>query len=93
MASIAISPHLYHLHPIEQHPHRPTIILVVIQASLLDRRISRPHALIKPLDAGANITKLQEWLGDANITMTRVSNHRKTRPEDSPVFKVKSYLE
>src|ERR1039458_3517827 len=38
------------------------------------------------LDAGANIAKVQEWLGHATISTTRVYDHRKTRPEDSPVF-------
>jgi hypothetical protein len=30
---------------------------------------------------------VQEWLG-ANIATTRIYDHRKTRPEDSPTFKV-----
>jgi len=42
-----------------------------------------------PPDPGANIAKVQEWLGHANISTTRVADHRKTRPEDSPVFMVK----
>jgi hypothetical protein len=29
----------------------------------------------------------QEWLGHANIATTRIYDHRKTRPEDSPTFK------
>jgi hypothetical protein len=36
----------------------------------------------------ANIAKVQEWLGHGNITTTRIYDHRKTRPEDSPAFKV-----
>ena len=39
--------------------------------------------------AGADIAKIQEWLGHANICRTRVYDQRKTRPEDAPVFKVK----
>jgi integrase/recombinase XerD len=31
---------------------------------------------------------MQEWLGHANITTTRIYDHRRTRPEDSPTFKV-----
>jgi integrase len=31
---------------------------------------------------------VQEWLGHANIATTRIYDHRKTRPEDSPTFKV-----
>ena len=32
--------------------------------------------------------KVQEWLGHANIATTRIYDHRKTRAEDSPTFKV-----
>jgi integrase len=31
----------------------------------------------------------QEWLGHANIATTRLYDRRKTRPEDSPTFKVR----
>jgi len=50
---------------------------------------ARATAATNALDAGADIAKVQEWLGHANISTTRVYDHRKTRPEDSPVFKVK----
>lgn len=36
----------------------------------------------------AHIAKVQEWLGHANISKTRIYDHRKTRPEDSPTCKV-----
>ena len=53
----------------------------------------RPHALrataaTNALDHQADIAKVQEWLGHANIATTRIYDHRKTRPEDSPTFKV-----
>jgi integrase/recombinase XerD len=40
------------------------------------------------LDHQADIAKVREWLGHANIATTRIYDHRKTRPEDSPTFKV-----
>ena len=49
---------------------------------------ARATAATNALDAGADIAKVQEWLGHANISTTRVYDHRKSRPEDSPVFKV-----
>ena len=48
----------------------------------------RATAATNALDHGADIAKVQEWLGHANIATTRVYDHRKTRPEDSPTFKV-----
>lgn len=37
----------------------------------------------------ADIAKVQEWLGHANVSTTRLYDPRKTRPEDSPTFHVK----
>jgi len=37
-------------------------------------------------DHQADIAKVQEWLGHANIATTRIYDHCKTRPEDSPTF-------
>jgi site-specific recombinase XerD len=48
----------------------------------------RATAATNALDRGADIAKVQEWLGHANISTTRVYDHRRTRPEDSPTFKV-----
>lgn len=52
-----------------------------------------PHALrataaTNALEHEADIAKVQEWLGHANISTTRIYDRRKTRPEDSPTFKV-----
>ena len=49
---------------------------------------ARATAATNALDAGADIAKAQEWLGHANVSTTRVYEHRKIRPEDSPTFKV-----
>ena len=48
----------------------------------------RATAATNALDRQADIAKVQEWLGHANIATTRIYDHRKTRPEDSPTFKV-----
>ena len=48
----------------------------------------RATAATNALDHHADIAKVQEWLGHANIATTRIYDHRKTRPEDSPTFKV-----
>lgn len=52
-----------------------------------------PHALrataaTNALEHAADIAKVQEWLGHANIATTRLYDKRATRPEDSPTFKV-----
>jgi integrase/recombinase XerD len=48
----------------------------------------RATAATNALDHEADIAKVQEWLGHSNIATTRIYDHRKTRPEDSPTFKV-----
>jgi site-specific recombinase XerD len=48
----------------------------------------RATAATNALDNQADISKVQEWLGHANIATTRIYDHRRTRPEDSPTFKV-----
>jgi site-specific recombinase XerD len=52
-----------------------------------------PHALrataaTSALEHNADIAKVQEWLGHASISTTRVYDRRGSRPEDSPTFKV-----
>lgn len=49
----------------------------------------RATAATNALDHQADIAKVQEWLGHANIATTRIYDHRTTRPEDSPTFKVR----
>jgi DNA-binding ferritin-like protein len=44
----------------------------------------RATAATNALDHQADIAKVQEWLGHANIATTRIYDHPKTRPEDSP---------
>lgn len=52
-----------------------------------------PHALrataaTSALEHHADIAKVQEWLGHASISTTRVYDRRCSQPEDSPTFKV-----
>ena len=48
----------------------------------------RATAATNALDHCADIAKVQEWLGHANISTTRLYDRRGSRPEDSPTFKV-----
>jgi site-specific recombinase XerD len=52
-----------------------------------------PHALrataaTSALEHNADIAKVQEWLGHASISTTRVYDRRGSKPEDSPTYKV-----
>ena len=52
-----------------------------------------PHALRATaatcaLEHQADIARVQEWLGHANISTTRVYDRRGSKPEDSPTFRV-----
>lgn len=42
----------------------------------------------KHVGISVDIAKVQEWLGHVSISTTRVYVHRKSRPKDSPMFKV-----
>ena len=48
----------------------------------------RSTAATNALEHEADIAKVQDWLGHANISTTRLYDKRKSRPEDSPTFKV-----
>ena len=48
----------------------------------------RATAATNALDHSADIAKVQEWLGHSNISTTRLYDRRKTKPEESPTFKV-----
>jgi len=48
----------------------------------------RATAATNALEHEADIAKVQEWLGHANIATTRLYDRRQQRPEDSPTFKV-----
>jgi len=50
----------------------------------------RATAATNALENEADIAKVQEWLGHANISTTRLYDKRKMRPEDSPTFRVRN---
>jgi integrase/recombinase XerD len=50
--------------------------------------IMRARATTNALEHEADIAKVQEWLDHADISTTRIYDRRKSRPEDSPTFKV-----
>lgn len=49
----------------------------------------RSTAATNALENKSDIVRVQEWLGHANISTTRLYDHRNSRPEDSPTFRVK----
>lgn len=49
----------------------------------------RATAATNALEHEADIAKVQEWLGHANISTTRLYDKRNTRPEDSPTLKIR----
>jgi integrase/recombinase XerD len=49
----------------------------------------RATAATNALSHDSDITKVQEWLGHANVSTTRLYDRRKSRPEDSPSFRAK----
>jgi integrase/recombinase XerD len=48
----------------------------------------RATAATNALSHEADIAKVEEWLGHANVSTTRLYDRRKARPEDSPTFRV-----
>src|SRR5208337_2370263 len=49
----------------------------------------RATAATNALSHEADIAKVQEWLGHANASTTRLYDRRKNKPEDSPTFRVR----
>lgn len=48
----------------------------------------RATAATNALEHDADMAYVQTWLGHANISTTRLYDHRKSRPADSPTFRV-----
>ncbi len=49
----------------------------------------RATAITNALERGADIARVRDWAGHANISTTTLYDKRKERPEDSPTFQVK----
>jgi integrase/recombinase XerD len=47
----------------------------------------RANVATNALHHDADIAKVQEWLGHANIATTRIYDRRRSKPEGSPTFK------
>lgn len=63
------------------------------KAADIDEEHFSPHSLrataaTNALEHEADIARVQQWLGHANIATTRLYDKRASRPEDSPTFKV-----
>lgn len=63
-------------------------ILVNIDVEGFGPHALRATAATNALEHDADIAKVQQWLGHANISTTRVYDRRQLRAEDSPTFKV-----
>jgi integrase/recombinase XerD len=61
---------------------------VSVQVNGLCVHSFRATAATNALPHEADIAKVQEWLGHANVSTTRLYD-RRTRPEDSPTFRVR----
>ena len=61
---------------------------VGISVELFGPHALRATAATNALEHDADIAKVQEWLGHADISTTRLYDKRRTCPEDSPTFKV-----
>ena len=57
-------------------------------ASEIGAHACRATAGTNALENGADIAKVKEWFGHANLATTQLYDRRKSRPEDSPTFKV-----
>jgi integrase len=60
-----------------------------VRGSLLSITPLRATAATNALTNKADIAKVQEWLGHANISTTRLYDRRGSKPEESPTFHVK----
>jgi integrase/recombinase XerD len=48
----------------------------------------RATAITNALENNADLEKVQEWVGHANVSTTRLYDRRQARTEESPTFRV-----
>lgn len=59
-----------------------------LDASVISNHSMRATAATNALSHEADIAKVQEWLGHSNVSTTKLYDRRKSKPEDSPTFRV-----
>jgi integrase len=62
--------------------------LIGIEEAAVSVHGMRATAATNALEHEADIAKVQEWLGHASISTTRLYDRRRMRAEDSPTFKI-----
>lgn len=76
-------------HGVYEHVVKKYMRAIGLYGELLAPHALRATAATNALSHEADIAKVQEWLGHANIQTTRIYDRRTTRPEDSPTFKIR----
>ena len=59
-----------------------------LDANVVSNHAMRATAATNALSHEADIAKVQEWLGHSNVSTTKLYDRRKSKPEDSPTFRV-----
>lgn len=67
---------------------RPYMAMVGIHGELMGPHALRCTATTTALENHADIARVQDWLGHANITTTRLYDRRQVRATESPTFNI-----
>ena len=71
------------------HVIRKRALAAGIDIRSVSNHAMRATAATNALSHAADIAKVQEWLGHANVSTTRLYDRRKSKPEDSPTLRVR----
>jgi len=75
---------------LNKHLHPDSIYHAIVKPyAELGVHSLRATAATNALEHEADIAKVQQWQGHANISTTRLYDRRKSWPEDSPTLRVK----